>query len=108
MGKEILVFQDIEIEKNKFYCYKALVSLIDVDVEKVLVSNKIPFGEKNYKYFIGYLYNDYKVKPLHIMLPKTCTYVKSYDEQSKCMYFWLKMMTYYKNIILFGIKSALM
>ena len=35
----------------------------------VLVSNKIFFGEKNYKYFIDYLYNEHKVKPLHIMLP---------------------------------------
>ena len=27
--------------------------------------------KKNYKYFIGYLHNDHKGKPLHIMLPKT-------------------------------------
>ena len=47
----------------------------DVDIEKVYVSNKISFGEKNYKYFIGYLYNDNKVKPLHIMLPKISTFV---------------------------------
>ena len=43
--------------------------LEDIDIEKVLVSNNISSGEKNYEYFIGYLYNDYKVKPLHIMLP---------------------------------------
>ena len=44
--------------------------------------------KKNYKYFIGYLYNDNnKVKPLHIMFPKTSAYVKSYDEQTKWMYF---------------------
>ena len=42
--------------------------------------------KKNYKYFIGYLYNN-KVKLLHIMLPKTNAYVKSYDEQTKWMYF---------------------
>ena len=34
--------------------------LKDVDIEKVLVSYKVSFGEKNYKYFIGYWYNDYK------------------------------------------------
>ena len=39
----------------------------------------ISFGEKNYAYFIGYLYNDNKVKPLYIMLPKRSAYVKSYD-----------------------------
>ena len=57
MGKEILTFGDIEIEKNKFYHHKTPVPLRDVDIEKVLVSNKISFGEENYKYFIGYLYN---------------------------------------------------
>ena len=68
IGKEILTFRNIEIEKNKFYCNKIPSFLKDVDIEKVLVSNKISFGEKNYKYFIGYLYNDNKVKPLHKML----------------------------------------
>ena len=33
--------------------------------------------------FIGYLYNGHKIKPLHIMLPKTSAYVKNYDEQTK-------------------------
>ena len=37
--------------------------------------------------FIGYLYNNHKVKPLHIMLPKASAYVKIYDGQTKRMYF---------------------
>ena len=32
--------------------------------------------KENYKYFVGYLYNDHKVKPLHLLLPKTSAYVK--------------------------------
>ena len=28
--------------------------------------------------------------PLHIMLPKTSAYVKSYDEQTKWMYFLIE------------------
>ena len=43
-----LAFGDIEIEKNNFYCKKALTFLKDVDLEKVLVSNKITFGESYY------------------------------------------------------------
>ena len=50
MGKEILTFGDIEIEKNKFYRHKTPIFLKDVDIDKVLVSNKISFSEKNYKY----------------------------------------------------------
>ena len=53
--------------------------LKDVDIEKVLASNKIYFREKNYKYFIGCLYNDHKVKRLHIMIPKTSAFVKTCD-----------------------------
>ena len=76
MGKEILMFRDIWIEKNKFYRHKASIHLRDVDIEKVLVSNKVSFGKNNYKYSNGYLHNDHKVKPLNIKLPKTNAYVK--------------------------------
>ena len=68
MDKEILTFGNTEIEKNTFYRYKSPIPLRDVDINKVLVFNKISFDEKNYKYFIGYLYNDNRGKPLHIML----------------------------------------
>ena len=41
------------------------------------------FGEEIYKYLIGYLYDDYKIKPSHKMLPKTKGCVKGYDGQIK-------------------------
>ena len=87
MGKKILTFGNIETGKNKFYRHKTLIFLGDVDIEKVLLSKKISFAEKSYKYFIGYLYDNHKVKPLHIILPKTSAYVKCYDVQTKWMYF---------------------
>ena len=43
-------------------------------------------SEKNCKYFIGYFYNDHKVKLLNVMLPKT----NAYDGQMKWMYFFIK------------------
>ena len=46
MGKEVLTFGDIEIEKNKFYRHKTPFLLRDVDIEKVLVSSKIPLVNK--------------------------------------------------------------
>ena len=83
IGKEIFTFGDIETEKNKFFCQKTPIFLKDVDIEKVLVYNKISFSEKNYKYLIGYLQNDWKVTQLHIMLSKTSAYAKGYDGQNK-------------------------
>ena len=46
MGKEILMFGDIKIEKSKAYHHNTPIFLKDVDIEKVLVSNKISFSEK--------------------------------------------------------------
>ena len=80
----------LKLKNNKFYHYKTLIFLKDQDIEKVLVSNKISSGEKNYIYFIGYFYGDYKIKPLYITLAKMSAYVKSYDGQTKWMYFLIE------------------
>ena len=48
-----------------------------------------------------------KIKSIHIMLSKAKNCVKGYDDQSNWMYFLLEMMPYWKNIILFRIKSVL-
>ena len=64
MGKEIFSFVIPKLKKNKFYHHKSPI-FKDLDIEKMLVSKKISFGEKN----IGYLHNYYKVKPLHVKLP---------------------------------------
>ena len=95
------MFDDNETEKNTFYRHKSPIFKKDVNIEKVLVSNKISFGEKSYKFFIDYLYNDHKVKPLHIILPKTSAYVKSYDGQTKWVYCFIEdhdLLEKYNNI----------
>ena len=54
------------------------------------------------------MYDDYKIKPIHIMLPKTRAYEKRYDGQTKWMYFLIEgdvLLGKYNN--LFGMKSAL-
>ena len=61
-----------------------------VDIEKISASNKIPFDEENHKYFTGYLHNDDKVKPSHIILPNTSAYIKGYKGQTE----WPKIMIY--------------
>ena len=87
MFEEILTFGKIETEKNKFHRYRSPIYLEDIDIENVLVSNKIFSGGNNYKYFIGYFCGNYKIKPLHVILPKSIAYVKIYDGLNKWMYF---------------------
>ena len=64
--------------KKKFAAIKVLF-LRHVDIEKLLVSNKISSGEKTR--------NTLLVTWPHVMLPKTSAYVKSCDGQTKWMYF---------------------
>ena len=44
MGKEFLTYGDVEIETK--YHHKSPVCLMVMDIEEVLISNKISFGEK--------------------------------------------------------------
>ena len=46
MGKEVLTFADIQIEKINFTAIKVVFSLRDVNNESVSVSQKISFGGK--------------------------------------------------------------
>ena len=41
-------------------------------------------------YFVGYLYSNDKVKPLHIILYKRSVYVKRHDGQTTRMYFLIE------------------
>ena len=39
MGKEIIMFVDIEIEEHKFHCYENPNFLKDVGIDNILISN---------------------------------------------------------------------
>ena len=58
MNKNLIMFGDIKIEKRKFHGHKNPILIDDVDIDKKLISNKVSFSEKNYKYFIGYKDDD--------------------------------------------------
>ena len=49
-----------------------------------------PLVKINYRYFIGYLYDDFQIKPLHIMLPKTRVYARSHDGRTEWIYFLIE------------------
>ena len=47
-----------------------------MDIENILISNKISAGEKIYKYFISYIDDDNEGKAVNIMLAERIGYVK--------------------------------
>ena len=85
MSNEVLKFNDIEIQKRKFYSSKSPTTADDIDIDKITTSNMFPCGKKSFKYFISYK-NDKNVLKLCILLPKRSGYVKRFDN-TKCMFF---------------------
>ena len=45
----------------------------------MMVSNKVSFGRKGFKYFLGYK-DDRKFRPVRTMLPKMIVYKRDFDE----------------------------
>ena len=54
MYKEIKTFDDTEIEEYELYQYKSSISINDIDINKIVVSNKFFLGKKDFRYFSGY------------------------------------------------------
>ena len=77
--EKIIQFCDKEIQNHKFHLGKGPISIKNIDINKIVVSNKVFFGKKCFKYFIGYK-DAKKIKPLCIFLPKMSTHRKDFDE----------------------------
>ena len=69
----------MRLKKNAFHKFKYPIDINEVNIGKIVISNKVLYGKKCFKYFIGYKDDD-KIKPLCIMLPKFSGYVKCFDE----------------------------
>ena len=55
MSRKNINFDDKKIRKNDFYKNKKLNRIDNIDINKMLVSKKKSYGNKNsLKYFIGY------------------------------------------------------
>ena len=73
-------FENKKIKKTKFYQNKKVFQINDIDVNKILVSKKEPYGKHNSLiYFIGYNDN-YFIRPLCLRLPQMTGYAKKINE----------------------------
>ena len=54
MDKKVIKFGDTEIEKHEFHQHKSPILRNNIDINKIVVSNKVSFGKKGFKYSIGY------------------------------------------------------
>ena len=84
----MIKFDDIEIDIYKFHQYKSPILIDYIDINKIVVSNKISYGKNDFKYFIGYK-DAKRIRPLCILLPKISAYRRNFDK-TKCVSFLTK------------------
>ena len=80
-----LNFDGIEVSKKEFYESKKAVNLKDVEVDKIVVSNKIKRNNETNKVFIGYISDNFE--PLCIILPRMSEWTKHFENGGKNMSF---------------------
>ena len=106
MSRKNINFDDKKIKKSDFYKNKKVFQIDDIDVNKILISEKEPYSTKNaLKYFIGYNDNDV-IRPLCVRLPSTpqmTGYAKKFNENTQCL-LELTIKSFLKIIIKYGKK----
>ena len=45
MDKKIIKFGDTDIEEYKFHQHESSILINNIDINKIVVSNKLPFGK---------------------------------------------------------------
>ena len=84
MSGKTLKFNKIRLNKKEFHKSKEPIDLISVNVDQIVLSDKFKHNYKGFKYFIGYQEGEI-VKPLCIILPQICGYIKYFENDGKIM-----------------------
>ena len=82
MDQKIINFDGTEIDEYKFHQNKSPILLNHIDINKIVVSNKLLFGKQDFKYFIGYKDSE-KIRPLCIFCPQMIMYKRNFHENSQ-------------------------
>ena len=82
-----LVFNDFEMTKKDFYDSKKAIPLNLVDINNIVVINKVKNNNETSKCFIGYLHNIDEISPVCIILTQMDGYIKYFENGGKNMLF---------------------
>ena len=81
MSETNINFDQKQINKSVFYKNKKVFQLVDIDVNKIVVSKEEPCSTKNaLKQFIAYNGNDV-VRPLCLRIPQMTGYVNKFNNK---------------------------
>ena len=89
MSEKTLKFNNIKLNKKEFHKSKEPIDLLSINVNQIVVSDKLKHNNEGFKYFIGYQKGEI-VNPLCIVLPQMSGYIKYFENGSKSMSFFIK------------------
>ena len=75
--------------------------LDSVDLSKIVVSSRWKLNDTTYKYFCGYLNNDF-IKPLCVILPQMKGYIKYFDNGEKICHLLQMIKKFMGNMMKYG------
>ena len=88
MDKNVIKFHDSETKNYKHHQNKSPLSINNIDINKIVVSNNLPFSKQDFIHFTGY--KDVKrIRPLCIFFLKVSAYRIDFDE-NEYMHFMIK------------------
>ena len=86
MSEKALKLDNIRINKREPRQSKQQIDLDVVNVDQIVVSEKLRHSDDGFKYFIGYKEGEI-IKPLCIILPEMSGYIKYFENGGKNMSF---------------------
>ena len=89
MSEKTLKFNNIWLNKKEFHNSKEPIDLIAVNVDQIVVSDKLKHNNEGFKYFIGYQEGEI-VKLLCFILPQMSGFFKYFENGGKNMSFFIK------------------
>ena len=101
MSEKTLKLDNIKVNRKVFHKTKQPIDFSLVDINKIVMSDKLKYGNDGFKYFIGYKEDDI-VKPSDVILRQMNGYIKCLENRGKNVAFIFKMIVYWLNTIKFG------
>ena len=86
MSEKALKSDNIRINKKELHKSKQQIDLDVVNIDQIVVSDKLRHSDDGFKYFIGYKEGEI-IKPLCIILPEMSGYIKYFENGGKNMSF---------------------
>ena len=78
MTKKTLKYNNIRVNNKEFHVSKNPINLMSVNINKIVVSDKLNHNEDCFKFFIGFQKGEI-IRPLCIILPQMTGYIKYFE-----------------------------